>query len=112
MVDSTKTYKDIYNEYKGFGYYPKDKFISGCICTVLEKLKENATTRAKFIKEIFLDNADFDISPSRTPREAYFHMKGKYDELVRFFNIEEWELLSEKEQKMLINMKAKEVAEV
>ena len=50
-------------------------------------LKQEAIKRIKFIKEIFLDGSEFDKSPARTQREAYFHQLGKYQELKRFCNI-------------------------
>ena len=55
-------------------------------------LKQEAIKRIRFIKEIFLDDTDFDKSPARTQREAYFHQKGKADELMSFLNITEEDL--------------------
>jgi len=84
-VDELKTLKDL----KGFegSYHDAIGY---------DELKAEAIKRIKFINEIFLNNADFDISPPKTQREAYFHQKGKVDELKYFLNLTEEELENEK----------------
>lgn len=56
-------------------------------------LKQEAIKRCKFIREVFFDGVDMDKSPAKTQREAYFHQLGKFEELKRFCNITEEDLM-------------------
>jgi hypothetical protein len=98
MVNGFKTLKDL--EFQKMFINSREKQI---IDFTNEELRKEVLVRTKFLKEVFLDDAPsineervirlrINKKPANTPREAYFHQLGKFEELVRFFNITEEDL--------------------
>lgn len=83
-IDELKTLKDLKEmNFKSSGYSR---------LVFKEDLKAEAVKRIKFIKELFLDGFKLlELTPT-TPREAYFHQLGKFQELKRFLDITEDDL--------------------
>lgn len=84
-----KTLKGLQTEAEMVDYFEdiKEFDVKRITRVVKGGIKKGAIKRLKMLNDIFLKGTDFDISPAKTQREAYFHQLGKFEELKRFCDV-------------------------